>query len=313
VFVTGEQAGAPIRTGLTGLRLVRSERRTFTGPAAFLDDPGNRADLDRYLSDLTRDYPELGPTAAAGGQSYGEMAEALIGAVTSADQPVDLLVLAYAIHDLQPGRATATYLSHVCPGVPLSFAICDQGSAAAFTSLRIARDFLASTGRRRALLIVVEQATLPYASAADRPAQHRGVAMLLESEPAESEPAARLVALRQRPNLAAEAVPGQAVADLAELSAGYRETRVVLSPALAAAWPARPGPPDQPGQPGQPGQPDQLTVGPAAQPSTSAWWQLITELDEIEQLSSTDRPDLLVVADYDPQLRYLCLAAIEPG
>jgi 4-hydroxymandelate oxidase len=105
--------------------------------------------------------------------------------------------------------------------------------------------------------------------------------------------APRLVALRQRPNLAAAAVAGQAAADLAELSAGYREVRVVLSPALATAWPEHPS--------------DQVRVGPVDQPSTGIWWQLLDELN------GPDRPDLLVAADYDPQLRYLCLAAIEPG
>jgi len=67
------------------------------------------------------------------------MAEALIRELVPADAPVDLIVLAFAVPDVRPGRATATYLSHVCPGNPLAFAVCDQGSAAAFTGLRLAR------------------------------------------------------------------------------------------------------------------------------------------------------------------------------
>lgn len=299
------------------LRLARAERRTFPGPAAFLSDPGNRAAVGDYLSDLIRAYPAepAAPAEAPSlvvspeqGHSYGEMAEALISAVTSADQPVDLLVLAFSIHDLQPGRATATYLSHVCPGNPVSFAISDQGSAAAYSGLRVTRDYLAAAGFRRALLIVVEQAALPYGDGTALPAQHRGVALLLENDSvgtgsggngaAGGRPGtARLVALTQRPNLAAAAVAAQAGADLAELSAGYCEVRLVLSQALAAAWAGHPG--------------DGVRIGPADQPSTGIWWQLLDELDAGGQ--PEDGPDLLVAADYDPELGYLCLAAIEPG
>ncbi|HEX8768439.1 MAG TPA: hypothetical protein VF714_08725, partial [Jatrophihabitans sp.] len=128
------------------LRLVRAERRTFSGPSRFLSDPANRAAVSSYLSDLPRPHP----TEASGappvlvapdqGHSYGEMAEALIGALVPAEEPVGLLVLAYSVHDVQPGRATATYLSSVCPGTPMAFAISDQGSAAAYSALRIARD-----------------------------------------------------------------------------------------------------------------------------------------------------------------------------
>ena len=160
-------------------------RRTFTGPAEFLADPGNRARVGEYLADMARPYGREVPAALFGeppspalGHSYGEMAEALIGAVVPADEPVDLLVLAFSIHDLRPGRQTAAYLSHVTPGAPMAFAICDQGSAAAFTGLRIAREYASSAGIRRALLIVAEQAALPYDCPVPVPSQHRAVAML---------------------------------------------------------------------------------------------------------------------------------------
>ena len=293
---TGPRAAA---APSTGLRLVRAERRTFTGPAEFLSDPAERADLDTYLADLTRPYPPgSAPVPAPLGQSYGEMAEALIAAVVPAGEPVDLLVLAFAIHDMQPGRATATYLSHICPGTPMAFAICDQGSAAAYSGLRIARDYPSLAGSRRSLLIVVEQSELPYGGATARPARHRGVAMLFQGDPAPAAsgpaPGPRLVALRQRPKVAPEAVAGQLHADLAELPSGGREVRVVASPALAAAWPEH--------------RSHRVIVGPDAQPSTGIWWQLLDELD-----AGTAGADLLVAADYDPDLGYLCLAALEPA
>jgi hypothetical protein len=292
-----------------GLRLVAAERRTFAGPARYLDDPANRAALGTYLADLPGsgtpgpDQLLAGPDHGDDGQSYGEMAEALIGAVLPDDRPVTLLVLAYSIHDVQPGRATATYLSSVCPGTPLSFAICDQGSAAAFTGLRIARDY--QPDPQRVLLIVLEQAGLPYPTSAARPAQHRGVALLFEHDAFEVGPAVgatvgvdappRLVGLRQRPGLAAAEVAEQAAADLADLSAGYARVRVLANPALAGDWPRRSA--------------DGLRIGPADQPATGLWWQLLDELAAGRQTAGPATPDLLVAADYDPELGYLCLAA----
>jgi hypothetical protein len=259
------------------VHLIRTERRTFTGPAKFLADNGNRADIGAYLADMTRPFGTE-PRPELSGHSYGEMAEALVAAIVPAAEPVDLLVLAFSIHDVWPGRATATYLSHVCPGTPMSFAICDQGSAAPFTGLRVIRDY----GPRRALLIAVEQATLPYDSAATPPAEHRGVAMLYGDGTG-----SRVTELRQHPDVALEAVAGLASLDIAELSAGHRGVRVVLSDALATAWP---------------GHPDHTTV-PAGQPTTGVWWHLADAL--------TGSADLVVAADYDPDLRYLCLAGIE--
>jgi hypothetical protein len=281
-----------------GLSLIRAERQTFTGPAEFLRDPARRADAGTYLADMARPYARAVPPGLFGeplspalGQSYGEMGRPLLGALVPADEPVDLLVLAFSVHDLWPSRATAAYLSHVCPGTPMSFAVCDQGSAAAFTGLRIAREYAASAGCRRALLIVVEQAALPYPAPAALPSRHRGVAMLYAASAAAP---ARVVGVRQHAGLAADRVADLAVAELAGLSAGHRDVRLVLSDALAAVWSRRPA--------------GRVRVTPPGQPSTGVWWELAGEFTD-----GADGADLLVAADYDPGLRYLCLAAIEPG
>jgi 4-hydroxymandelate oxidase len=226
------------------------------------------------------------------------MAEALIGPVVSADEPVDLLVLAFSIHDLWPGRQTAAYLSYVTPGAPMAFAVCDQGSVAAFSGLRIAREYASSAAVRRALLIVVEQAALPYESPATVPSQHRGVAMLYGDGTVlhgdGTAPLARVAALRQHPGVPPGDVADLAAADLAELAASHYEVGLVLSAALAAVWTAPAA--------------KRVRVMPPGQPSTEVWWGLTDELT-----SDADHPDLLVVADYDPGLRYLCLAAFDPG
>jgi hypothetical protein len=260
-----------------GPNLLRTERATFPGPARFLADDGNRAGVGAYLADLTRPFG-MAPHAELSGQSYGEMAAALVAAIVPAEEPVDLLVLAFSVHDLWPGRATAAYLSRVCPGTPMSFAVCDQGRAAAFTGLRVIRSYRP----RRALLLVLEQAAIPYDSAATPPAEHRGVAMLFGDTAGSP-----VAAVHQLPGVPVDAVAGHAAAAVAELSAGRDEVRVVLGDGLATAWPAHPG----------------HTVVPAGQPDTGVWWRLAGQL--------TDPAELVVVADYDPELGDLCLAGFE--
>lgn len=264
---------APSRAGPN---LMRTERATFPGPAGFLADEDNRAGVGAYLADMVRPFGiEL--HAELTGQSYGEMAAALVTAVVPAAEPVDLLVLAFSVHDLWPGRATAAYLSRVCPGTPMSFALCDQGRAAAFTGLRVIRAYRP----RRALLLVVEQAAIPYDSPAAPPAEHRGVAMLFGD--ATGSP---VTGVHHHADVAPAAVAGHAAAGIAALSAGHDEVRVVLGEGLATAWPAHPG----------------HTVAPAGQPATGAWWPLADR--------RADPADLVVVADYDPDLRDLCLTGI---
>ncbi|MBF5028850.1 MULTISPECIES: 2-hydroxy-acid oxidase [unclassified Micromonospora] len=295
----------------SGLRLLRAARQTVTGPAALLGDPVLRERSAGYLRDLARPYGLRVPDglfdapSAALGQSYGEMAAELIPAVVPPDEPVDLLVLAFAVHDVLPGRATAAYLSHVCPGTPMSFALCDQGSAAAFTGLRIARDY----GCRRALLVTVEQAVLPYDAAVPVPARHRAVAMLYGTAADDNADSgtgggperiglgagARLTGLRQHADVGPGEVAALAAAEVRELTAGRTDVAVVLGAELAAVWPGPGG--------------GAVTTGPERQPSTGLWWAL---LDRLAGDAARPRP-VVVVADYEPGLGYLSVAALAPA
>ena len=295
MFVARPPTGPPLRRDLY---LVRAARRTFAGPAEFLADPGNRARIGEYLADMARPYGCEVPASLFGeppspalGHSYGEMAQALIGAIVPADEPVGLLVLAFSVHDLRPGRQTAAYLSHVTPGSPMAFAVCDQGSAAAFSGLRVAREYASSAGVGRVLLIVVEQAALPYRSPAPLPSQHRGVAMLFGDC---ATPQARVADVRQHPGVPPGGVADLAAADLTQLAASHHEVGLVLSDTLAAVWTAPAA--------------GRVRVMPPGQPSTGVWWGLLDEL-----ASDAGHPDLLVAADYDPGLRYLCLTAFDTG
>ncbi|GHJ47724.1 hypothetical protein Cs7R123_50660 [Catellatospora sp. TT07R-123] len=268
-------AGTPSPSG-GGLALSRVRRQAF-GAAPPLP-PEHLAALAVFTADLVAPYG-LAATDAGPGHTYGEMAAELIAAAVGGHEPVNLLVLAFAVPDLRPGRATATYLSHVCPGGPLAFAVCDQGTAAAFTGLRLARDYLGGGGCDRALVLVVEQAAVPYpvgpsAAVPDGPA---AVALLCERTGP-----TRLRSLAQHPDVG----PGQAAELLAEqVAAAGDGVRVVLGAGLAAAAGGLTPLPVRAAGPGR--------------PHTGAWWELAAEPDAGQVL----------VADYDPLLRYLSVAA----
>jgi hypothetical protein len=301
MYAAGQPAGPGDRSSWGGLRVSRAERRVFDGTS----DSALHPDLRGFLADLVRPYglalrEDL--LARGSGHSYGEMAGALVGTAVPADQPVDLLVLAFAMPDVWPERATASYLSHLCPGAPMAFAICDQGAAAAFTGLRLAREYARTDGCSRALLLIVEQATLHYdpAGPAAAPARHAAVALLCD----DSGPA-RLEAVRQH----AAVPPAQAgaliTAELADMCAARAGVTLVIGHELACLTAGSGGP--------STGEAlsafvDQVRIAPAGQPSTGVWWELAGGLSA---WAAEGRRVLL--AEYDQALRYLCLSAVDAG
>jgi hypothetical protein len=263
----GDEAGAP------PLGISRAERAVFGGSSAAALDPGLRV----YLADLVRPSGlalREDVLASGCGQSYAEMAEALIGATVPADQPVDVLMLAYAVPDVSPERAAASYLSHVCPGQPMAFGICDQGTAAAFTGLRLAAEY----GGARVLLLVAEQAAMPYdPGTAPVPGRHAAVALLCDAAGP-----ARVETVREHTGVP----PSQA----ASLLAGIDADVLVVGSELARH--AVPGA-------------QEVCVAPPGQPYTGVWWELAGGL--AGWMAAGRR---VVVADYDPVLGYLCTAGV---
>jgi 4-hydroxymandelate oxidase len=260
--------------------------------------------LPEFLGDLVRPYGLILRPDSGGGQSYGEMLAGLIGDLVPPDQPADALILGFAMPDVWPGRATATFLSHVCAGNPTAFAVCDQGCAAGFTALRLARDYVAGGGWRRVLVAVAEQARLDYEppAPASVPAGHAAFAMLCDAHPgpASGRPAAGgaplLRAVRVCPGVPAEqawALLGRALAVLPE-SGEEPERTLVLGEGLAPL-----------AGDGVPGWRSRLTR-PAGQPLTGVW-------RELAAWAAAPGDGSLAIADYDPGLRYLCLAAFARG
>jgi hypothetical protein len=285
-------AGAPGGEGGL-LNLSRAGRRAFPGSSAAALDPMFR----RYLSDMTRPYGlalREDRFAQGDGHSYGEMAEALLRETVPASQPVDLIVLAFAIPDVIPGRSTAVYLSHVCPGSPMAFAICDQGAAAAFTGLRVASAYARAGSCQRSLIMIVEQAALHYEAAgpATIPAGHAAVALLCDGTGP-----GRLLPVRQHADVAPPQAGGLLASELATLATGRTDVTVVISGALAASRPVPSAGTSLAAQ---------VLAAPPGQPCTGVWWELAAALPG---WTATGR--LVVLADYDPALRYLCVAAVD--
>ncbi|MFC1415667.1 hypothetical protein [Streptacidiphilus cavernicola] len=294
----------------------RAVRLAFPGPAALAADPVHTERLRTYLTDLLRPYRlglEPGALERGGGQSYGEMAEALIRLAVPAGESVDLLVLAYAVPDITPGRATTTYLSHVCPGAPMAFAVSDQGSAAAFTACRLIHGYAETGGLRRALLLVVEQDTLPYDPGlpVTVPSASRGVALLF-GEPEPGERVARLGRVtthvlpedpRDAPDLlgALDGGPVPATEPLGAFDTARAPVTALLGGALAARLTV-------------PVRADLVRTADAGQPGTGVWWELadlLTDQGQGQDQEPTPAARSLLLADYDPVPRHLSTAAID--
>lgn len=287
--------GTPAGIGAGGpgdgvLRVTRSARRVFDGVSDRAYDPILRV----FFGDLVRPYglalrEDLIENGA--GQSYGEMAEDVIGDLVSDDEPVDLIVFAFGIHDVRIGRATACYLAEISPGDPFAFAICDQGSAGAFTALRLVGEYARPGMIRRAVLVVAEQSALHYEppSACELPQRNAAVALLCE--PADT---GHPVVVRQHADVSPRLAGALLADDVAALSAGRSDVTLVLGGGLA--------------QIGHTSLVEDTVVAPAGQPYTGPWWELAGGLDRWR-----DEGRLVLLAEYDQTLRYLSLSAMALG
>jgi 4-hydroxymandelate oxidase len=290
--------------GTAPLRISGAARRAFDGQADSARHPAYRT----YLTDMVRPYGLAVDTEALDegrGQSYGDMAGALIAEVAAGDQPADLLVMAFAVPDVTPWRCTAAHLSQLCPGGPMAFAVSDCGTTAAFTGLRLIRAQAAitrggapsyppqeGTSSPRALLIVVEQAAINHElpAGASAPVRHAAVALRCDQAGL-----ALVDAVRLRSGAAGPEAADLLATGLAELSAGRDDLTVIAGAELAQAAGAAALPPGA-----------EVVLAPAGQPCTGVWWEVAGRLDQWAA-----RGRRVLVADYDPLPGSFCLAVID--
>lgn len=284
----------PAAQGTSAARLGLSlgGRRIFDGTASGARDgqlAGHLTDMLAQYGLALRDDVDI----QGSGHSYGEMAKSLMPAVLNADglpqssqRPVDLLIFAFAVADLAPGRSTASYLAHLCPGEPLAFTICDQGIAAPYTALRLLSAYSAAAGCRRALLMVAEQATSFYdlPAPAQMPARHAAVLLVFD---ADNEGAVGPV--RQVRGVGPAAAYDVASAAITELAAGHDDVTLITGNGLDSNGPV-----------------PKLAIGeqltaPSGQPCTGVWWEL----------AAAAPGRRVLIADYDAALGYVCVAAID--
>ena len=264
----------------------------FDEPADSARNPAYRT----YLTDMVRPFGLALHTEALSegrGQSYGDMADALIAEVTTEDQLTDLLVMAFAVPDVTPWRCTAAHLSHTCPGNPMAFAVSDCGTTAAFTGLRLIRAQAVGPSSPRALLIITEQAAINHELSvpASLPARHAAVALRCD----QAGPGL-VSSVRLRSGVTSSEAAGLLATGLAELAAEHDDVTVIagtqLAPtALSATLPVG----------------AEVIVAPAGQPCTGVWWEVAGRLSGWAERGGRR----VLVADYDPLPGSFCLAVID--
>ena len=142
---------------------------------AVIRPPSQQYQLDeeivRYYRDLLGQYgSELDEDLARRGtnNAFADLAERALRASpgpvqdSTAQGSPDLLVLAYALHDLHPLTTVSARLNHQLGGRSRNFAVSEQGLGAPFTALRIAQSYARSGRCGSAALFVLEQATYLY-------------------------------------------------------------------------------------------------------------------------------------------------------
>ena len=288
MFVTGPTAFADDRDG-GRLRVHGAAGRTFDELAGQALNPA----LPGYIADMTAPYGLAVRTdliEQGVGHSYGEMCLPLLDELVSEERPADLLVLATAIPDVRPGRATATFLSWHCAGAPLSFAVSDQGLLAAFTALHLIDGYARTGGCRRAVLLVAEQPTLFHELPVPTPVPDRAAAVGVVLEPDESGGG---LSIRRHTKLAEHDVAEVLAAEVAGLSGDDAEPAVLLGAGLADVADRSGG---------------DVWVCGSDQPFTGSWLELSRRFLDWREAG---KPMLL--AEYDPTVGYLFSATLRCG
>jgi hypothetical protein len=162
------------------LRLARVVHREFPDGTRVTDDPV----LHRYYADLAALHG-LGhrPDALAGtGNTFAALAGGVLTGLLSPAEPVDLVVIANSLPDLDPRVSSGVSLTATLPGSPLVFGISGPDASIGFTALRVAGDYVRRHSYRRVVVLVLGQTVMPYETTAV-PGTDAAVALLLADAP----------------------------------------------------------------------------------------------------------------------------------
>lgn len=172
------------RVGVTlPLRLTRVAHRRFAGGRWPTDDPV----LHRYYADLAalHDVGHRGEVLAAGtGNTFAALADAVLAGLVAPERPVDLVVIAHVLPDLDPRVSAGVRLTRTLPGSPVAFAVSGPDAAIGFTALRLAGDYSRRLSHRRVVVLMLDQTVLPYDTGSGvATGGDAAVALLLEDAP----------------------------------------------------------------------------------------------------------------------------------
>lgn len=161
------------------LRLVRAVHQVFPRGGIRIDD----AFSARHFTDVTGAYgrpyrPDL--VGGGAGNDFALMARRLVERLDVAGEEVGAAVVAHATPDLDCRRAAATYLSDAWPHGPLAFGVSEQGGVTPFSALDLAGAYARRDGMRHVVVLVLDQASLPYDPGTEL-AGDAGVALLLSA------------------------------------------------------------------------------------------------------------------------------------
>ncbi|GAA0362262.1 hypothetical protein GCM10009541_00670 [Micromonospora gifhornensis] len=164
-----------------GPGLERLFARTFTHPVIPCD-PADRANLRDRMEKLYGDFTDVSWLTDGPMVSYHDMVRTVVQELGPELVDVDLAITVDASPDCRHQSFPGPVLSHLLPGDPIMLGVSEQGVAGPYTALRIAHQYLRSGAATRALILIMEQSTLPPDDAAVRPVRDVAVALLLGPE-----------------------------------------------------------------------------------------------------------------------------------
>lgn len=169
--VPGASKGAP---GTTLERLV-----PFWFAAAAADAREHRDTYLTLMETLYGRFDDLSWLDDGKLVNYHDMADTVVRELGPALAGVDLVITVQASPDSRQQSFPAARLADILPGDPFVFGVSEQGVAGPFLALRMAVDRIGRGLSHRALILVMEQSTLPPDAAAIRPEHDVAVAIVV--------------------------------------------------------------------------------------------------------------------------------------